>query len=101
MSDAYFFDASSPQELQRRIDEFVRRCEIIERQIFRKNEPDVGVFRSWLNDLISKSENTFWILHEDPFYLVAEYNGADVRVIENTKFASEYNELARNMGWIE
>lgn len=101
MTDEFFFDGDSAQELQQRIDDFISRCEMIEARVFHKGKLEVRDFRLWLDNLMAQIEDKFWILHENPFYLVAEYNGADIRIIEDTRYAADYNNLARAMNWIQ
>jgi len=99
MTDAYFFNADSPSEVAKRVQEFAHRCEMIVRHVFHREENDLETFKSWLEDLISSSDNVFLVLHDDPFYLVAEYFGVDMAIIEDTQFAADYNRLARAMNW--
>jgi hypothetical protein len=99
MTDAYFFNADSPSEVAKRVQEFAHRCEMIVRHVFHKEGNDLEAFKSWLNDLIARSDNIFLVLHDDPFYLVAEYLGVDMAIIENTHFAADYKRFARAMNW--
>jgi hypothetical protein len=100
MTDAHYFDASSPEEVRKRVDEFVHRCEMIARHVFRKNDADVIGFKEWVIALAATADNPFIFLHDTPLYLVAEYFGADMRFIDKSDYSTEYDKLAHSMNWV-
>jgi hypothetical protein len=99
MTDAYFFNADSPEEVRKRVDEFIHRCEMIARHVFHKNESDVRAFKEWITSLASSADNPFVFLNDTPLYLVAEYLGTDMRFIDSSGYSAEYDKLARSMNW--
>lgn len=99
MTDAHFFDASSPVEARKRVDEFSHRCEMVARHVFRKSEKDVASFKEWLGALAGAAENVFLFLHDTPLYVTAEYFGVDMNSIDKSGYSTEYDKLARSMNW--
>lgn len=99
MTDTYFFNADSTEEVRKRVDEFIHRCEMIARHVFHKKENDVRAFKEWVTILASSADNPFVFLHDTPLYLVAEYFESDMRFIDDSAYSAEYNKLARSMNW--
>ena len=100
MSDLRIFNSEDPAETKRRLDEFVARCELVIELVLQRNFNERQIFANWLRGLIGESENPFWILHEDPLYLVAEYFGIDAPSVETGPLANAYLRLARQQGWV-
>ena len=99
MSDLHNFDAGSPAEMNRRLDEFVERCSLVMENVFKRRFNERQIFQEWLRGLIAESENPFWILHEHPLYIVAEYLGIETANVESGQFSVEYNRLAQSKNW--
>jgi hypothetical protein len=100
MSDLRIFNSEDPAETKRRLDEFVARCGLVIQHVLRRNFDERRIFANWLSGLIAESENPFWILHEDPLYLTAEYFGIDAASVETGQLANDYLRLARRQGWV-
>jgi hypothetical protein len=100
MSDLRIFNQGDPAETSRRLDEFVARCELVIRVVLQRNFNEQQVFTTWLRGLIAESDDPFWILHEDPLYLTAEYFDLDMTNIEAGPLGRAYLRLARQQGWI-
>src|SRR5689334_16637970 len=100
MSDLYVFDARSREETAKRAADFLRRCDIILAQIFRKPYDVRQAFAAWLTPLIHESSNPTLLLHEHPLFIVAEYLGMDTTTIDgNGPLATEYARLAHKFNW--
>jgi len=99
MSELHILDVSSSDEVKKRIDEYAKRCGAIITIVFKKPPEVKRQFKRWFNDLVSQSENPVLLLHEEPLYLVAEYLGFDIRYIDESEIAAEYERLARSMNW--
>jgi hypothetical protein len=99
MSDLRTFNSKDPAELQGRLDEFVERCALVVQVVLQRNYTEQQVFTSWLRGLISESDNPFWILHEDPLYLVAEYFNIDMATVETRPLSNRYLRLAQQRNW--
>jgi len=99
MSDLRTFNSSDPAELQHRLDEFVGRCDAVMQFVLHKRFDERQIFTDWLRALIAESANPFWILHEDPLYMVADYLNLDVASVETGPIASDYLRLAQQRNW--
>lgn len=78
MSDLRAFNSKDPAELTRRLEEFVDRCALVIKLVLTRSFNEEQIFTIWARGLISESDNPFWILHEDPLYLTAEYFNIDM-----------------------
>jgi hypothetical protein len=99
MSDLHHFDAASKAEMTRRLDEFVARCGTVLQVVYQRRFDERQVFEQWLRGLIVESENPFWILHEHPLYVTAEYLGLDLGDVEIGPFGAAYIRLAQSRNW--
>jgi hypothetical protein len=99
MSDLRTFDPNDPAELSARLDEFVERCRLVMQVVLQRNYNEQQVFVNWLRGLISESDNPFWVLHEDPLYLAAEYLNMDMANVESGPIANAYLRLAQQRNW--
>jgi hypothetical protein len=99
MSDLRTFDSDDKSEMSQRLDEFVARCELVISTVFQRNYNDRQIFAEWLRGLIAESENPFWILHDHPLYIIAEYLGIDTASVETGQFGAEYIRLAQRQNW--
>jgi len=85
--------------MDRRLDEFVLRCDVVMEQVFMRRFDERRAFVHWLRGLIAESDDPFWILHEHPLYFTAEYLGIDSASVETGQFANAYVRLAQSRGW--
>lgn len=99
MSDLSNFNQEDPAETNRRVDDFVSRCNLVMRDVLYKRYDERQLLTQWLRSLIRETDNPFWVLHEDPLYLTAEYFNLDMASVETGPIANEYLRLARREGW--
>lgn len=99
MSDLHFFDNTSRREVDARLEEFIRRCLVVMEIVFQSRYDDRQVFEHWLRGVIGECEDPFWILHEHPLYLVADYLGLDPADVDSGPHANAYIRLAHARNW--
>lgn len=99
MSDLHYFDKGSRREVEVRLDELVHRCLAVMEIVFQARYDERRIFEYWLRGVIGESEDPFWILHEHPLYLVADYLGFDPADVDTGPQAQAYLRLARSRNW--
>jgi hypothetical protein len=101
MSDLHTVEASTSEKTKARIDEYVERCGLTITKVFHKPPHVRREFEQWFATLLSESKNPLLLLHEEPLYLVAEYLGYNVSVIEGSSWSVEYDRLAAKLKWYD
>jgi hypothetical protein len=96
MTALHTLNASS--DLQRIINEYIARCELILDKAFLGSNQSRREFPVWIMERFQKSEYPTLILHEDPVYVVGRYFGMLPLNIP-PMIMERATKLARDQGW--
>jgi hypothetical protein len=99
MTDLYYFDPASEQEVKRALEEFCDRAVLIIELVFHRPYDVQQSFRDWFRDLVREYDKPAALLHEDPLVIAAQYTGVDANAAMSGVMGREYQQLAQKHRW--